>query len=553
MVFMLIGLLFAIGYCEGYSTKTSTSDFVDLGTYVPEIKQQLVYASGKNILGMRLYPTAQCFLLKNAADHLRLAAAELAAQGYGLCVTDAYRPLSAEAAAFKRCKDERLWKDPEKSAGRHTRGTSVHVTLYDLKTGKALPMPYTDDTCGAKQPTTVKESAGKEGRTLASLLAKVMTRNGFVQHPSSWTHFDLDDWRSFQPHAYSFDQLSNKERTQEYTLMQVKTPVASVWLVPYEPDGPFPFPAIPACFDPGSRVMGHITQVCYGERVEVCECDGDFYRVRLPTQFTKGAADVFRPKRGFVHMSSLAPLTNVAGAVGVLSVKKTAVRAAPASNALTLLTLPYGSVLRAAGLEKAGWQPVRLVPEGVGYVPATTWQAVSATIDRQSLMRALEQQACFFVSMPYCWGGRSMFLGKDADMLSSCDCSGALHLLFHAQGLVLPRNAEAQIAFAATVSLREMQKGDVLFLEGVAGTVPHIMLYLGSDTLFDVTGRPGTPQQGRLSKARDLFGKPLREIKEGEVVFVADAKVERVLRGGTYFGSQEKMQAMRNAFLAAYQ
>ena len=56
---------------------------------------------------------------------------ELAAQGLGLKIFDAYRPLSVQKQMWDFIHDARYVSNPAINAGRHTRGTAIDLTLVD--------------------------------------------------------------------------------------------------------------------------------------------------------------------------------------------------------------------------------------------------------------------------------------------------------------------------------------------------------------------------------------------------------------------------------------
>jgi D-alanyl-D-alanine dipeptidase len=66
----------------------------------------------------------------------------LAAKGYGLLIHDAYRPWYVTWMFWEATppEDHVFVADPAQGS-RHNRGCAVDLTLYDLKTGKAVEMP----------------------------------------------------------------------------------------------------------------------------------------------------------------------------------------------------------------------------------------------------------------------------------------------------------------------------------------------------------------------------------------------------------------------------
>src|ERR1019366_9968044 len=68
------------------------SDLVDLAALEPHIKLDIRYATSDNFLSTPVYSSARAFMQRPAAEALLRAHRELATQGYGLLIFDAYRP-----------------------------------------------------------------------------------------------------------------------------------------------------------------------------------------------------------------------------------------------------------------------------------------------------------------------------------------------------------------------------------------------------------------------------------------------------------------------------
>lgn len=167
---------------------------VDIQSVIPNIRVDLRYASTNNFLGKIVYPFQKCFLLKETALQLGKAQEELERVGLGLMVWDGFRPESVQRKLWGLLPDERYVADPSKG-GRHTRGTSVDVTLID-STGRELVMPsgFDDFTEKAHRDYT---GASDEAMTNRERLEKVMERHCFVGLPTEWWHFDLIGWENY--------------------------------------------------------------------------------------------------------------------------------------------------------------------------------------------------------------------------------------------------------------------------------------------------------------------------------------------------------------------
>jgi D-alanyl-D-alanine dipeptidase len=174
--------------------RCSGTGLVSLLELQPRPLLELRYASPYNFLGSTLYPELNAQLRCPVALALQQVQRDLAGEGLGLKVWDAYRPLWVQQRMWDAIRDPRYVSDPAVNAGRHTRGTAVDVTLVDRR-GKELPMPTDfDDFSEAAHVGAVGISP--ERASNARRLQKAMERRGFRSFPSEWWHFDWKDWQA---------------------------------------------------------------------------------------------------------------------------------------------------------------------------------------------------------------------------------------------------------------------------------------------------------------------------------------------------------------------
>lgn len=195
---------------EYKSETTDTSGFVLLADFVPQIVQEIRYYSTYNFIGDRIdgYEEPCALLTKEAARALKSVAAEVLVQGYRLKVFDAYRP----ACAVKHFmlwgiedQDVRMkpyfYPDLEKQElfikgyiakqSSHSRGSTVDLTLLDMKSGKELDMGSPFDFFGPVSHPDYKGITDEQYEN-RMILQNVMTRNGFKTIDCEWWHFTLD-------------------------------------------------------------------------------------------------------------------------------------------------------------------------------------------------------------------------------------------------------------------------------------------------------------------------------------------------------------------------
>jgi zinc D-Ala-D-Ala dipeptidase len=179
---------------------------VDLETFVPGIRLDVRYATADNFLKMPLYPVAKAYLRLPAAEALRAVQKELAADGVGIKVFDAYRPYRITEKMWEPIKNPDYVADPAKGS-RHNRGAAVDLTLINLQTGEELPMPtqYDDFTARASHAF---EDLPIDALANRAKLRSVMEKHGFAPLPSEWWHYDFGGWEKFDLMDVPLEELS---------------------------------------------------------------------------------------------------------------------------------------------------------------------------------------------------------------------------------------------------------------------------------------------------------------------------------------------------------
>ena len=188
-----------------------TSGFVLLADYIPSVIQEIRYYSTFNFIGDRIdgYEEPCAVITKEAARALKKVSNEMIVKGYRLKIFDAYRPAKA-VRHFVLWGIEDLdlrmkpffYPDLEKQElfrqgyiakmSSHSRGSTVDLTLFDMKTGKELDMgsPF-DLFSDISHPDSKKVTDEQHHNRM--ILQKAMVRNGFVPIGCEWWHFTLAD------------------------------------------------------------------------------------------------------------------------------------------------------------------------------------------------------------------------------------------------------------------------------------------------------------------------------------------------------------------------
>ena len=187
------------------------SGFVLLSDFVPHIIQEIRYYSTYNFIGERIdgYEEPCALITKEAARALKAVSNELFVQGYRLKVFDAYRPACAVRSFVLwgiEDQDKRMkayfYPDMEKdelfvngyiaSKSSHSRGSTIDLTLLDMKTGKEVDMGSPFDFFGEiSHPDYM--GITREQYENRMILRNAMLRNGFLPDPCEWWHFTLEN------------------------------------------------------------------------------------------------------------------------------------------------------------------------------------------------------------------------------------------------------------------------------------------------------------------------------------------------------------------------
>lgn len=188
-----------------------SSGFVVLAEKVPAVVQEIRYYSTYNFIGDRIngYEEPCALITKEAARALLAVSNEMIVQGYRLKIFDTYRPACA-VRHFVMWGIENLdlrmkpyfYPTLEKQelfakgfiAGKsgHSRGSTVDLTLLDMKTGREVdmgsPFDLFDEISHPDSKLVTPEQYENRMR-----LQSVMVRNGFVPIDCEWWHFTLRD------------------------------------------------------------------------------------------------------------------------------------------------------------------------------------------------------------------------------------------------------------------------------------------------------------------------------------------------------------------------
>jgi zinc D-Ala-D-Ala dipeptidase len=182
---------------------------VELTTLDSTIKLDIRYATMNNFTGKKVYPEARAFMQKPAAKAIVRVHHKLKKQGLGLVIYDGYRPWTITKLFWDSVAPEfrNFVADPAKGS-KHNRGCAVDLGIYDLKTGKAVPMPSGYDEFSDRASPNYTGGSDEERRN-RDLLRRLMEAEGFIINDNEWWHFDYKDWEKYAIHDISFSEAAD--------------------------------------------------------------------------------------------------------------------------------------------------------------------------------------------------------------------------------------------------------------------------------------------------------------------------------------------------------
>lgn len=193
---------------EEYKASVKTNpekELINLEKYIPGLVLDIRYATKNNFVGEKIYNLPRAYARKPVADALKKIQTELAAEGLGIKVFDAYRPYKATVKFYEVYKDTTYVASPYRGS-RHNRGCALDITLINLKTGEELkmPTPYDSFQKEAWPSTPMKDPVIAANR--AKLIA-IMKKYGFRVNGSEWWHYDFIGYKKYEVLDIDFEAL----------------------------------------------------------------------------------------------------------------------------------------------------------------------------------------------------------------------------------------------------------------------------------------------------------------------------------------------------------
>jgi D-alanyl-D-alanine dipeptidase len=204
-------IFFTVLISSQISSQTLPKGFSYVSEIDATIKKELRYATSNNFIGKPIdgYLKDSLIISTPAAKALKKIQTKLMLSGLSLKIFDAYRPQQAvdHFVRWAKVMNDTLMKqlyypDVEKSElftlgfiaskSGHTRGSTVDLSIVDVKTNKEVDMGSSYDFFGEKSHPFYKKITEAQMKN-RMLLRTIMIKNGFIPYDNEWWHFTLKD------------------------------------------------------------------------------------------------------------------------------------------------------------------------------------------------------------------------------------------------------------------------------------------------------------------------------------------------------------------------
>jgi len=204
-------IIFTVLISSQISSQTLPKGFSYVSEIDATIKKELRYATSNNFIGKPIdgYLKDSLIISTPAAKALKEIQTKLMLSGLSLKIFDAYRPQQAvdHFVRWAKVMNDTLMKqlyypDVQKSElftlgfiaskSGHTRGSTVDLSIVDVKTNKEVDMGSSYDFFGEKSHPFYKKITEAQMKN-RMLLRTIMIKNGFIPYDNEWWHFTLKD------------------------------------------------------------------------------------------------------------------------------------------------------------------------------------------------------------------------------------------------------------------------------------------------------------------------------------------------------------------------
>lgn len=198
-----------------------------------------------------------------------------------------------------------------------------------------------------------------------------------------------------------------------------------------------------------------VTQILFGEIVEVVETDRQWRKVR----------NIIDGYEGWLDEKLLSSLTEK-------EMKRWFDLQSPIFNSTLALGSSTGEIL----LSKGSMLPFENDTDD--FPIGKDLYQLDAKIE--TAPQNIKEIALSYLNAPYLWGGRTTF---------GIDCSGFTQMVYRFMGYSLPRDAYEQAEDGIEIEFKDQQVGDLAFFKNVSGKITHVGIILENNQIIHAHGR----------------------------------------------------------------
>ncbi len=231
-----------------------------------------------------------------------------------------------------------------------------------------------------------------------------------------------------------------------------------------------------------------VTKAYKGESVEILESSNGWHKVKLSNGKIGWASASYistssNSGGGSSDNSTSTPSTGTKATVTASSLN---IRSG-ASTSYSIVTTAYKGEIVEILESSNGWHKVKLSNGKIGwasasYISTSTNSGGESSNNTQDKAQAIVNLAKAQIGKPYVWG---------AEGPGSFDCSGLTYYVYGQNGVKLPRVSRDQYNAGTSVSLSNLQPGDLMFssTDG-SGSITHVSIYVGNGEMVHAP-KPG--------------------------------------------------------------
>lgn len=191
-----------------------------------------------------------------------------------------------------------------------------------------------------------------------------------------------------------------------------------------------------------------VTQLLFGDRVEVLESDRQWRKIRvLEDQY-----------EGWVDEKMLFPISED-------KIGKDTERQSLLFDACFVLETQQGEMHLTRGADLSVLK---------------SDSSFRSMKEPEQIPNSLREIALSYRNAPYLWGGKTLF---------GIDCSGFTQMVFRFLGYSLPRDANQQAELGQKVNFENRQEGDLAFFENKDGKIIHVGIVLMDGKIIHAHGK----------------------------------------------------------------